>query len=159
MRTLKLAIAGACAAACAYAYAGAASAEAFTFVNTNTGTADQVVLRSPNPDGRPTGATVYAAHTAATFTDGRKAETNARCSAWILPPDNQFGQNGVCEYKDASGPLYETRFTCAAPTKGGNGVDCWGTLTGTGGAWKGRTGAFTLHSAPNNVRGEGHWND
>jgi hypothetical protein len=147
----------ACAALCAYA--GAASAEDFSFVNTNTGASDQVVLKATTPDGRPSGATVYATHTAATFADGRKAETNARCGAWILPPDNQFGQNGVCEYKDANGPLYESRFTCAAPAKGANGVDCWGTLTGTGGAWKGRTGAFTLHTGQNSAHGQGHWND
>jgi hypothetical protein len=139
--------------------AGAAQAENFTFVNSNTGTADQVVLRSATPDGRPSGATVYAAHTSATFADGKKAETNARCSAWVLPPNSQFGQDGVCEYKDPNGPLYETRFTCAAPVKGGTGVDCWGTLVGTGGAWKGRTGAFTLHTAQGGAHGEGHWND
>ncbi len=146
-----------CVALCASA--GAANAEAFTFVNANNGTADQVVLRSPNPDGRPMGATVYATHTAATFANGTKAETNARCSTWILPPGDQFGQTGVCEYKDAAGALYESRYTCAAPTKGGNGVDCWGTLTGTGGAWKGRSGAFTLHTSQTGAHGEGHWND
>jgi hypothetical protein len=134
------------------------AADAFTFVNTNNGAADQVVLRSANPDGRPSGATVYATHTAATFTDGRKAETNARCGNWILPPDSQFGQSGVCEYKEANAPLYESRFTCAAPTKGVNSIDCWGTLTGTGGVWKGRTGAFTLHTTQTGAQGEGHWN-
>jgi hypothetical protein len=132
--------------------------DAFTFVNTNAGAADQVVLRSANPEGRPSGATVYATHTVATFADGKKGETNARCANWVLPPDNQFGQNGVCEYKDAAGALYESRFTCAAPAKGANGIDCWGTLTGTGGVWKGRTGAFTLHTAQNGAQGEGHWN-
>ena len=135
------------------------AADAFTFVNTNTGPADQVMLRSANPDGRASGASVYAIHTAATFADGKKAETNARCANWHLPAsDTQFGQNGVCEYKDASGPLYESRFTCAAPTKGANGIDCWGTLTGTGGAWKGRTGAFSLHTGQADTQGEGHWN-
>lgn len=148
-------------AACAlvWAWAGGAAAEAFTFVNTNTGTADQVVLRSPNPNGRPMGAQVYQIKTAATFADGKKAETAARCSAWVLPPDNQFGQSGVCEYKDANGPLYESRYTCAAPVKGETGVDCWGTLTGTGGAWKGRSGAFTLRTGQTATRGEGHWNE
>jgi hypothetical protein len=140
-------------------FANTAGAETFTFVNANAGTADQVVLRSPNPDGRPSGATVYATRTSATFADGKKAETSARCSNWILPPGSQFGQNGVCEYKDANGSLYESRFTCAAPTKGATGIDCWGTLVGTGGAWKGRTGAFTLHTMQNGAHGEGHWND
>jgi len=153
----KLMLAAACAALCAYA--GAAGAETFTFVNTNAGAADQVVLRSSNPDGRPMGATVYATKTSATFADGKKAETSARCSTWVLPPDSQFGQSGVCEYKDTAGPLYESRYTCAAPTKGANGLDCWGTLTGTGGAWKGRNGAFTLHTLQAGAHGEGHWND
>lgn len=136
----------------------AQAGEAFTFVNTNTAAADQVMLRPANPDGRNSGASVYAIHTATIFADGKKIDSNARCANWILPPDNQFAQNGVCEYKDAAGPLFESRFTCAAPTKGATGVDCWGTLTGTGGAWKGRTGAFTLHSAQSGVQGEGHWN-
>src|SRR5437763_16995968 len=112
----------AAAALCALlsASAGAACAQSFTFANTNVGPADQVTLRSAtNPDARPSGASVYAIHTAATFADGKKMETNARCAAWLLPPsDTQFAQNGVCEYKDASGPLYESRFTCAALAKG-----------------------------------------
>lgn len=149
------------AVACAalWACAGAAGAETFTFVNTNGGNADGVMLRPSNPDGRPMGAQVYGTKTSATFADGKKAETAARCSTWILPPGDQFGQTGVCEYKDAAGPLYESRYTCATPAKGANSVDCWGTLTGTGGAWKGRTGAFTLHTGQGSARGEGHWNE
>jgi hypothetical protein len=136
----------------------AQASEAFTFVNTNTGAVDQVSLRPANPDGRASGASVYAIHTVTTLADGKKVESNGRCANWLLPPDNQFGQNGVCEFKDAAGPLYESRFTCAAPTKGATGIDCWGSLIGTGGPWKGRTGAFTLHTAQNATPGEGHWN-
>lgn len=135
-----------------------AQAETYTFVNTSSG-ADQVVLPAAAPDGRPTGATLSRLATVATFADGHKAETNARCSTWILPSSSEFGTNGVCDYKDANGPLYQSRFTCAAPAKGVSGVDCWGSLVGTGGAWKGRTGAFTLHSTQAATRGEGHWND
>lgn len=156
---MRSTIFAAMACAASVVWATTAAAEAFTFVNTNAGNADAVVLRSPVPDGRPMGAQVYATKTAATFADGKKAETNARCSAWVLPPsDSQFGQSGVCEYKDTAGPLYESRYTCAAPAKGATGIDCWGTLTGTGGAWKGRTGAFTLHTGQNGAQGEGHWN-
>ena len=111
----------ACAVICAAA--GGASAETFTFVNTNSGNADQVLLRPANPDGRPMGAQVYGTKTSATFGDDKKAETAARCSTWILPPDNQFGQSGVCEYKDGASPLYESRYTCTAPTKGATGVE------------------------------------
>jgi hypothetical protein len=136
----------------------AARAENFTFVNTNSG-GDQVVLPASAPDGRPIGASLNAVTTVATFADGHKAETKARCSSWILPPGSDFGTNGVCEYKDANGPLYQSRFTCSAPVKGGNGVDCWGSLIGTGGVWKGRTGAFSLHNSQSAVRGEGHWNE
>ena len=153
----RLAAAAVCAALSAYA--GAACAEAFTFANTNVGAADQVMLRPANPDGRASGASVYAIHTAATFASGKTAETNGRCTNWLLPPDSTFGQSGVCEYKDAAGPLYESRFTCAAPVKGAVGIDCWGSLVGTGGAWKGKTGAFTLHTGQAVTLGQGHWSD
>lgn len=153
---MRLTIAAACAALCAYA--GSANAEAFTFVNTNAAP-NQVMLHAPNnPDGRPMGATVYSIKTIVTFADGKKADASAQCANWVLPPDSQFGQSGVCEYKEGGGPLYETRFTCAAPTKGGDGIECWGTLTGTGGAWKGRSGAFTAHANQTGAKGEGHWN-
>ena len=36
--------------------------------------------------------------------------------------------------------------------------DCWGKLIGTGGAYKGRTGAYTFHNAPGSV-GTGFWTD
>jgi hypothetical protein len=137
--------------------AGSACAEAFTFVNTN-GTADQVGLKPANPGGRPSGATVYAMKSVATTVDGKKTESNARCANWTLPPGDQFAQNGVCEAKDESGPVYESRFTCAVPTPGAKGVDCWGALVGTGGAWKGRTGAFEGHTTQTGFVGEGHWN-
>jgi hypothetical protein len=135
----------------------AQAADSFTFVNTNA-TPDQVTLKPASPGGRPTGATVYSMKSVATTVDGKKTESNARCANWILPPGDQFGQNGVCDAKDAAGPVYESRFTCAAPTPGGNGVDCWGSLTGTGGAWKGRSGAFTGHTTQGGFVGEGHWN-
>lgn len=153
MSILKLAVGVAFAA-----LAGAAQAETFTFVNTTTG-ADQVTLPSARPDGRPAGASLNRTTTVATFADGRKAETSARCSSWILPPSSEFGSNGVCDYKDANGPLYQSRFTCNAPQPGGKGVDCWGSLLGVGGVWKGRTGAFTFHTEQNGNHGEGHWNE
>ena len=56
---------------------------------------------------------------------------------------------------DASGELYISRTTCEMP---GPQSDCWGKLIGTGGAYKGRTGAYTFHNAPGSV-GTGFWND
>lgn len=138
--------------------AGAAQAETFTFVNTSSNP-DQVMLPASTAGGRPSGVGLNHTTSAATFADGKKTEVGGRCSSWILPPGNQFGSNGVCDFRDASGPLYQSRFTCAAPTPGGKGVDCWGTLTGVGGAWKDRSGAFTAHTTPTGATGEGHWND
>ena len=144
------------AAAVALGLAGAAHAETFTFINTNSNQ-DQVVLNSATAGGRPSGATTYSAKSATTYADGKKVEVTGRCSAWVLPPSDQFGQSGVCQFKDASGGLaYAARFTCGVPSP--KGFDCWGILEGAGGAWKDRIGAFTGHSATNGFNGEGHWN-
>jgi len=43
-----------------------------------------------------------------------------------------------------------------APPQGPN---CWGKLVGTGGRFKGPTGAFTLQSGQNGSTGAGLWSD
>jgi hypothetical protein len=136
--------------------AGAARAETFTFANTSSNL-KQVALNASTPGGRPSGAAIYDMKSITTYPDGHKVETNGACAAWILPAGDTFGQNGVCQFHDASGPRYDVRFTCAAPQTSGALVDCWGALIGTGGPEKGKSGAFTGHNTQTGINGEGHW--
>jgi len=132
-----------------------AQAETFTFKTTGKNI-DRVQLPAPSPTGRPTGAGVSAVETDTTYTDGKVLHSTGKCASWILPPGSQFGSNQVCTYSSPSGDAYQVTLTCEAPPQGPN---CWGKLAGTGGRFKGRTGAFTLQSGPNGSVGTGLWND
>jgi hypothetical protein len=132
----------------------AAHAEMFTFKNT-TKPIGSLTVPAATAGGRPSGASVYTITSDATYTDGRKLSSTGQCAQWILSPDNQFGSNTVCKFSDASGELYIARTTCEAP---GPASDCWGKLIGTGGAFKGRTGAYTFHNAQGST-GAGFWTD
>jgi len=132
----------------------AAHAETFTFKNTSKPIGN-LTIPSPAAGGKPSGAAVFSLSSEATTADGKKLSSTGQCAQWILPPGDQFGSNTVCKMGDASGELYVSRTTCENP---GPASDCWGKLIGTGGAYKGRTGAFTFHNAPGSV-GTGYWTD
>jgi hypothetical protein len=132
----------------------AAHAETFTFKTTSKPIGNLTVA-SPTAGGRPSGAAVFSITTDAIYADGKKLTSTGQCAQWILPPGDQFGSNTVCKYSDASGEVYVARTTCEVP---GPTSDCWGKLIGTGGAFKGRTGAYTFHNAQGSV-GTGYWTD
>ena len=132
----------------------AAHAEMFTFTNVNKPIAN-LIVPGPTAASKPSGAAVFSITTEATYTSGKKLTNTAQCAQWVLPASDQFGSNTVCKYGDASGELYVARTTCENP---GPQSDCWGKLIGTGGAFKGRTGAYTFHNAPGSV-GTGFWTD
>lgn len=132
----------------------AGHAETFTFKNASK-PIGSVIVPAPNAGGRPSGAAVYSLTTEVTFGDGTKTTSTGQCSQWLLPAGEQFGANTVCKMGDASGELYISRTTCETP---GPQSDCWGKLIGTGGRYKGRTGAYTFHNAPGNV-GMGFWTE
>jgi hypothetical protein len=132
----------------------AAHAEMFTFKNTSKPIGN-LIVPAATPGGKPSGAAVFSLSSEATFADGKKSVSTGQCSQWILPPGEQFGSSTVCKMGDASGELYVSRTTCENP---GPNSDCWGKLVGTGGAWKGKTGAFTFHNAQGST-GTGFWTD
>jgi hypothetical protein len=132
-----------------------ASAESFTFKTTGKAV-DRVQLPASSPTGRPSGAGVSAVETDTTYANGKVLHSSGKCASWILPPGSQFGSNQVCTYGGATGDAYQVSLTCEAPPQGPN---CWGKLIGTGGQFKGRTGAFSLQSGPNGSTGAGFWND
>jgi hypothetical protein len=132
----------------------AAQAETFTFKNTSKPIGNLMVPAGA-PGGRPSGAAVFNLTSDVTFGDGKKTSITGQCAQWILPPDNQFGSSTVCKFSDATGDLYISRTTCETP---GPASDCWGKLIGVGGAYKGRTGAYTFHNAQGST-GMGFWTD
>jgi hypothetical protein len=133
----------------------AAHAESFTFKTTGKNI-DRVQLPAATEGGRPAGAGVSAVETDTTYLNGKVLHSSGKCASWILPPGSQFGSNQVCTYTGANGDAYQVNLTCEAPPQGPN---CWGKLVGTGGAFKGRTGAFTLQGGANGSTGAGLWND
>ena len=132
----------------------AAHAEMFTFTNTNKPIGN-LTVPAATAGGKPSGAAVFSITTDATFASGKKLTSTGQCSQWILPPGEQFGSSTVCKMGDASGELYISRTTCENP---GPQSDCWGKLIGTGGAFKGKTGAYTFHNAQGST-GTGFWTD
>jgi len=132
-----------------------AQAESFTFKTTGK-PIDRVQLPPATAGGRPSGAGVTAVETVTTYPDGKVLRSSGKCASWILPAGSQFGSNQVCTYTGEGGDTYQVTLTCEAPPQGPN---CWGKLTGTGGRFKGRAGAFSLQGGPNGSVGAGLWND
>ena len=87
-----------------------------------------------------------------TFASGLKEQQVGNCATWQTP-GGRFARLGVCEFSG----LFEQRTSCAAPALDGS-MECFGTLSGTGGRWAGRTGAITYHATADVIFGEGHWN-
>ena len=101
---------------------------------------------------------MFSTSSQTTYADGHQPQTGGKCATWLLPPDAQFGANGVCTYADAAGPLYAVQYTCEVQVKD-VGANCWGKLLGQGGAWKGRTGTVAFFSKTDGTNvGSGQWN-
>ena len=86
-----------------------------------------------------------------TYADGHKDTVSAKCAVWANPANSQFAQSGVCVSQD-----YEQNFSCQ-PRSGKPGQNCWGLLTGTNGAFKGRSGVIAYTSGPEGLFGVGRW--
>ena len=132
----------------------AAQAETFTFRTTST-PIDRVMW--PASTGLPVGASIFNSTSVTTYADGKVSTTKGKCTNWGTPPGSQFFLAGACTYGDASGELYTVQFNCQTTGKPQES-DCWGRLTGVGGAFKGRTGLIAFHSGGKGG-GAGLWND
>ena len=132
----------------------AVHAETFTFKSTSK-LISNLIVPAQTAGGKPSGGGMSTITTDATYADGKKLTSTGQCVQWILPPGDQFGSTTMCKYSDASGDLYLARTTCENP---GPTSACWGKLTGLGGAFKGRTGAYSLPNAQGGV-GTGFWSN
>lgn len=131
----------------------AAKAETFTFKGQITPVA--TVRPSTAPDGRPLGGGVFRSREDIDA-GGKKTTYSGDCLHWMLPPGDRFWDSVVCRYADASGELFVSQFSCDPP---GPASACFGRLTGTGGAYKGRTGAVAFRIGPDGPSGVGFWTD
>jgi hypothetical protein len=127
-----------------------AAVETFTFKTTGT-TIDAV--RVPATGAAFQGVAMNNTKAEVTYADGRKETVTAKCAAWRNPPNAQFSQSGVCVSRD-----YEQNYSCQ-PRDGKAGVNCWGLLRGTNGAYKGRTGLIAYTNGPEGLEGLGRWGD
>jgi hypothetical protein len=131
-----------------------AQAETFTFKGKVTPTT-RVMVMPATPDGRPLGGQAVNVREEIDA-NGKKTTTNGECVEWFLPPGDPLLLRAVCRYSDASGELFISQFACDAP---GPAAACSGRMTGTGGAYKGRTGAVAFRIGPDGPSGVGFWTD
>lgn len=130
-----------------------AQAETFTFKGQITPVA--TVQPSARPDGRPTGGGVFRSREEIDFGD-RKTTLSGDCLHWMLPAGDRFWDSAVCKYSDATGEVVMSQFSCDPP---GPAAVCFGRITGTGGAYKGRVGGVVFQTGPDGPSGVGFWKE
>jgi hypothetical protein len=134
-----------------------ANAESFTFASTAT-TTDRV--GGPVAGGKPVGASMSSGESNVTYASGKKSTSKTHCANWSAPPGQLFTSTGFCTGEEGA-DKYTVAFSCQGDEKGG---DCWGRLTGTGGAFQNKTGTVTWHGTQNadgkggTATGQGAWN-
>jgi hypothetical protein len=127
------------------------AAENFTFKTTGTAIDG---LRSPATGASFQGVQMQNTQADVTFAGGRKSNPKAKCASWRNPPNAQFPQSGICVSAE-----YEQNYSCQPRGEGKPGVNCWGLLRGTAGAYAGKTGVVAYTSGPEGTEGVGRWND
>ena len=149
---------GIIAAALALAPAGA-NAESFTF-KSKTHVIDDVSVNS--------GQTVITdaiskSDITITYENGEKEQNATTCANWTVPPGPQFTSDGICTFVTQSGGKGTIVFSCHDDAKT-NTSDCWGSLRGTAGRFKGKSGTISWHQIlgadgmTGNDAGTGMWN-
>ena len=116
----------------------AAGAETFTMAGTGRVT-DQVMV--PGGGAAPIGALVATSTTKVTMASGKALAGKGHCASWTTDPGSLFTVQGACAGTDDSG-TYSVVYSCQTDAKA-NADDCWGRLTGVGGAYAGKTGTMS----------------
>jgi hypothetical protein len=116
-----------------------ASAEAFTFTSKGTMT-NQV--GAPGPGGRPVGASFATVESETTWASGKKSTSKGNCASWSAPPGGGITNNGACMLSGPDGD-FSSAFACASLNDKNTLANCWGTVTGTSGSLKGKSGTVS----------------
>jgi hypothetical protein len=130
-----------------------AQADSFTFVSRN-----DILNRVVAPVAGSKTIVVTATY------PNRKVVSKSQCATWPAPPGGLFTTSGACVATDADGIQYTVVVSCRAVEGSVTVGDCFGQLTGTAGAYRGRTGTVSWRSTQSadgkvsTATGTGMWN-
>lgn len=136
-----------------------ASAESFTFTSTGQVT-NQV--GATGPMGRPVGTTISTIESKVTWASGKKTTAKGTCGTWSAPPGGGITNNGACTLADEDG-AFSAFFACASLDEKNTMANCWGQLSGTSGAYQGKSGTVSWRATQsadgksNSAIGSGQW--
>jgi hypothetical protein len=137
-----------------------AQADSFTFVSRND-ILNRVV--APVAGSKTIVAQFSTGEITATYPN-RKVVSKSQCATWPAPPGGLFTTSGACVATDADGSQYTVVVSCRAVEGSAAIGDCFGQLTGTAGAYRGRTGTVSWRSTQSadgktsTATGTGMWN-
>jgi hypothetical protein len=130
-----------CLAAAAFlAATAAAHAEPFSFTGTGQVTNE---VQAVGPQGRPVGASFATTESQTRWASGKKSSSKGTCANWTVPPSGGITSNGACVLTDSDGGMFSLSFACAAADAKNTMANCWGGMTGTSGAYQGKTGTIS----------------
>ena len=127
-------------------FAASAQAENFTF----TGTGTQVAaVGGVGPQGRPAGGGYSKIATEITWASGKKTKSTGECIGSTAPPTSGLTNQLVCNSKDEDGSTSFAWIGCTSTNDKGTEGECWGKVTYTSGANKGRSSVIAFRSKQN----------
>jgi hypothetical protein len=108
------------------------------------------------------GTSIAAVESQVTWASGKKTTSKGTCGTWSAPPGGAITNNGACMFTDADGG-FSASFACASLNDKNTVANCWGGLTGTAGAYQGKTGTVSWRATQsedgksNTAVGSGQW--
>lgn len=147
-------------AAAILASVATAQAESFSFNGTGQVT-NQV--QAVGPQGQPVGATFANIESQTNWASGRKTTARGTCANWSVTPQGGITSNGACTLTDAGGGTFSMSFACAALDTKNTMANCWGSMVGTGGVYRGKAGTISWRAKAspdarsNTSAGSGQW--
>jgi hypothetical protein len=139
--------------------AGSAFAQAFTGSYTND-PASVKQVGFPGPNGKLTqGGVVFSGVSKSTDAAGKTLSTPYTCIGWRTP-GQATSTATVCNGANSAGDSWALYQVCdgddSAPPN--TPAPCWGSLRGTGGVYKGRTGQASSYGTNAGGTNQGAWN-
>lgn len=141
--------------------AAAASGHRATFTFTSTTTLQNRVL---GQDGAAPVVADFSTDSAlVTYATGPAVANTGTCASWLFIRTRTSPYNGICVTTDTAGNTVSNVFVCRPVIAPNPTFDCTGVLTGTAGAYAGKSGAAywsnTTTSTGSTSSGSGHIDD
>lgn len=139
---------------------GFAKAESLMFASRNEIT-NRIV--APVAGGKTIVAQFSIGEIEATYAS-RRVLSKSQCATWPAPPGGIFTVSGACVATDADGSRFTVVVSCRAVDEKNTVSDCFGQLTGIGGAYQAKTGTVSWRTTlsgdakSSSSVGTGSWN-